>query len=235
MSDASNLVPGDRNGARDVFVHDRARTLTTRVNVSGGGGEGNDDAFYAPAISGNGAVVAFVSEASNLVAGDTNGARDVFVHNRSTGTTTRVNVGPDGAQAKGPTLGAPSVSADGSLVGFQSGASNLVQGDRNGAEDVYVHGVGVQTAALAQVSDGPGGYRLVASDGGIFSFGDARFHGSTGAIRLTRPIIGMASTPSGKGYRLVASDGGIFRFGDARFHGSTGAVPLARPIVAIAG
>ncbi len=60
------------------------------------------------------------------------------------------------------------------------------------------------------------GYWLVASDGGIFSFGSARFHGSTGAIRLNRPIVGMASTPSGNGYWLVASDGGIFSFGDAR-------------------
>jgi beta-glucanase (GH16 family) len=64
------------------------------------------------------------------------------------------------------------------------------------------------------------GYWLVASDGGIFSFGDARFFGSTGALRLDRPIVGMAATASGNGYWLVASDGGIFSFGDARFEGS---------------
>ncbi len=75
------------------------------------------------------------------------------------------------------------------------------------------------------------GYWLVASDGGIFAFGDARFLGSTGAIRLAQPIVGMAPTPSGNGYWLVASDGGIFAFGDARFLGSTGAVRLAQPIV----
>ena len=78
------------------------------------------------------------------------------------------------------------------------------------------------------------GYWLVADDGGIFSFGDAGFFGSTGAIRLNRSIVGMAATPSGAGYWLVASDGGIFSFGDARFFGSTGAVPLARPITGIA-
>ena len=61
------------------------------------------------------------------------------------------------------------------------------------------------------------GYWLVASDGGVFCFGDAGFHGSTGAIHLNRPIVGIASTPSGKGYWLVASDGGIFCFGDAEF------------------
>jgi hypothetical protein len=78
------------------------------------------------------------------------------------------------------------------------------------------------------------GYWLVASDGGIFSFGDARFCGSTGNIHLNQPIVAMAATPSGHGYWLVASDGGIFSFGDARFYGSTGNIHLNRPIVAMA-
>jgi len=78
------------------------------------------------------------------------------------------------------------------------------------------------------------GYWLVASDGGIFSFGDAAFYGSTGAIHLAQPIVGMAATPDGKGYWLVASDGGIFSFGDAAFYGSTGAIHLAQPIRAVA-
>jgi cell wall-associated NlpC family hydrolase len=72
---------------------------------------------------------------------------------------------------------------------------------------------------------------LVAADGGIFTFGDAAFYGSTGSVRLDRPIIGMASTPDGRGYWLFASDGGIFTFGDAAFYGSTGSVHLAQPIV----
>jgi hypothetical protein len=78
------------------------------------------------------------------------------------------------------------------------------------------------------------GYWLTASDGGIFTFGDAQFYGSTGAIRLNQPIVGMASTPDGGGYWLVASDGGIFTFGDAGFFGSTGAIRLNRPIVGMA-
>ncbi|MDP9387764.1 MAG: polysaccharide deacetylase family protein [Actinomycetota bacterium] len=78
------------------------------------------------------------------------------------------------------------------------------------------------------------GYVLVASDGGIFAFGGARFLGSTGAIKLNKPIVGMAYTPSGAGYRLVASDGGIFAFGDAPFFGSTGATKLNQPIVGMA-
>jgi hypothetical protein len=81
---------------------------------------------------------------------------------------------------------------------------------------------------------GGGGYWLVASDGGIFTFGDATFKGSTGAIHLNRPIVGMAATPDGGGYWLVASDGGIFTFGDATFKGSTGAIHLNRPIVGMA-
>ncbi|HXW79298.1 MAG TPA: hypothetical protein VEJ84_07350, partial [Acidimicrobiales bacterium] len=74
------------------------------------------------------------------------------------------------------------------------------------------------------------GYWLVASDGGIFSFGDARFYGSTGNIRLNKPIVGMSVTPSGKGYWMVATDGGIFSFGDAKFYGSTGNIRLNKPI-----
>ena len=78
------------------------------------------------------------------------------------------------------------------------------------------------------VDPGPGGYWLVASDGGIFPFGDATFHGSTGAIKLAQPIVGMSATSTGRGYWLVAADGGIFAFGDAAFHGSTGGMTLAQ-------
>jgi hypothetical protein len=77
-----------------------------------------------------------------------------------------------------------------------------------------------------------GGYWLVASDGGIFAFGDAKFAGSTGAIHLNQPIVAAIDTPSGAGYCLVASDGGIFAFGDAAFFGSTGSIHLNQPIVA---
>ena len=78
------------------------------------------------------------------------------------------------------------------------------------------------------------GYWFVASDGGIFSFGDAKFYGSMGAKHLNKPIVGMAATPDGKGYWFVASDGGIFSFGDAKFYGSMGAKHLNKPIVGMA-
>ena len=96
--------------------------------------------------------------------------------------------------------------------------------------DGLLYGVAHATPA------GPGtrgnGYWLIASDGGVFSFGDARFHGSTGGLRLVKPIVAMAATASGNGYWLIASDGGVFSFGDARFHGSTGGMNLVSPIVA---
>ena len=78
------------------------------------------------------------------------------------------------------------------------------------------------------------GYWLIARDGGVFSFGDARFYGSTGAIHLNQPIVGGVATPSGHGYWFVAADGGVFSFGDARFHGSTGAAHLTHAIVGMA-
>jgi hypothetical protein len=85
---------------------------------------------------------------------------------------------------------------------------------------------------MATTADG-GGYWLVASDGGVFSFGDAAFHGSTGNLVLTQPIVGMAGDPATGGYWLVASDGGVFAF-DAPFDGSEGGQPLAQPIVGMA-
>ncbi len=77
-------------------------------------------------------------------------------------------------------------------------------------------------------------YWLVASDGGIFSFGNAQFFGSTGALTLNKPVVGIAATPDGGGYYLVASDGGVFAFGDAAFLGSTGNLRLNAPIVGMA-
>ena len=88
---------------------------------------------------------------------------------------------------------------------------------------------------VGMASDPSGsGFWLVASDGGVFSFGSAHFYGSTGALHLWQPIVGMAATPSGHGYWLVAADGGIFSFGDAHFYGSTGGIHLAQPIVGMA-
>ena len=86
----------------------------------------------------------------------------------------------------------------------------------------------------APSAKGGSGYWLLGSDGGVFGFGAARFHGSTGGVRLNQPVVGMAATPTGGGYWLVARDGGIFAFGDAVYHGSTGAMKLNKPIVGMA-
>jgi hypothetical protein len=88
--------------------------------------------------------------------------------------------------------------------------------------------------AIAHGGAQGGGYRLVASDGGIFSYGNAAFDGSTGGMSLNRPIVAMAATADGGGYWLVASDGGIFSYGDATFYGSTGGMHLNQPIVSMA-
>ncbi len=91
------------------------------------------------------------------------------------------------------------------------------------------------TFGSVQPSSVVDGYRMAATDGGVFTFGNAGFLGSMGGTRLVRPIVGMAATPSANGYWLVASDGGIFSYGDAAFHGSTGAIRLNQPIVGMAG
>ncbi len=96
------------------------------------------------------------------------------------------------------------------------------------------------TTALPHASAATGGsrsasgYWLVASDGGVFAYGDAAFYGSTGGVGLNKPVVATAATPDGRGYWLVASDGGVFAYGDAAFYGSTGGVGLNKPVVATA-
>ncbi len=86
---------------------------------------------------------------------------------------------------------------------------------------------------MAATHDG-GGYWLVATDGGIFNYGDAGFYGSAGSIHLNKPIVGMGASADGGGYWLAASDGGIFNYGDAAFEGSAGGTPLNQPVVGMA-
>jgi Tol biopolymer transport system component len=136
-SRATNLVPGDTNGVGDIFVHDKKTGMTARVSVNAAGGEANGESFQ-PSISADGRFVAFTSAASNLVQGDTNGVNDVFVHDRKTGTTTRVSVDSTGTQADRFSA-TPVMSANGGFVAFQSNASNLVPGDLFGFFDIFVH------------------------------------------------------------------------------------------------
>jgi Tol biopolymer transport system component len=129
-SSATDLVPGDRNGLLDVFLHDRQTGKTERVSVASDGREA-DGFSFTPALSADGRFVAFPSEATDLVPGDTNGVRDIFVRDVVAGRTTRL------CQGNGPSL-APAISASGAVVAFGSFASNLVPGDSNALQDVFV-------------------------------------------------------------------------------------------------
>jgi hypothetical protein len=153
QSNASNLVAGDANGVLDAFVHDRQTGETTIASVTSTGAQGNGNSG-AVAISADGGSVAFHSNASNLVAGDTNGVLDVFVHDRGNGQTTRVSVDSSGAEGNASSRFAD-ISADGRFVAFHSNASNLVAGDTNSAVDVFVHDRGEAFAALEVIANGP--------------------------------------------------------------------------------
>jgi Tol biopolymer transport system component len=134
----SNLVPGDTNGRFDVFVFDRQTQTTERVSLSSTGVEGNNDST-GPSISADGRLVAFTSDADNLVAGDGNFDLDVFVHDRQTHTTVRASVTSDGTET-GFELGSlnAALSADGQVVAFESEGA-LVAEDGGFPVDVFVH------------------------------------------------------------------------------------------------
>jgi Tol biopolymer transport system component len=135
QSDATNLVPGDTNGAGDVFLRDIGAATTTRVSVGPGGvqaGSASDN----PTISVSGRTIAFQSNATNLVPGDTNGVGDVFAYDRQLARLTRVDVANDGSQANNAAM-KPALGDDGRYVSFRSTASNLVTGDSNNTYDVF--------------------------------------------------------------------------------------------------
>lgn len=138
FSAASNFVPGDTNGQSDVFLWDRETGAVERVSVRSGGGQGQGGGSDSSALSADGSVVAFASRFTNLVPGDTNGTLDVFVRDRTAGTTERVSVSSTGGEADGPS-GTPAISAGGRFIAFSSHATNLVPGDTNGSWDVFVH------------------------------------------------------------------------------------------------
>ncbi|GMV36687.1 MAG: hypothetical protein AMXMBFR61_11950 [Fimbriimonadales bacterium] len=149
-SSASNLVAGDSNGLRDIFVRDRLLGTTERVSVSSAGAQANGDSDF-PTISSDGRYVAFDSAATNLVTGDTNDRHDVYVRDRLTGTTERISVRSDGWQANRGSM-RPSISADGRFVAFHSYATNLVSDDTNSAVDVFVRDRLLGTTERASVS-----------------------------------------------------------------------------------
>ncbi|GII00184.1 TolB family protein [Planobispora takensis] len=175
QSFAADLVGGDTNNAPDVFVHDTVTRTTKRVSVATNGTQGNGISAN-PAISPDGRYVVFESEASSLVNGDTNGVRDVFLHDRDLGLTTRVSLADDDAQANGASTG-PSVTRAGTAVkiAFQSAASNLVSGDTAGATDVFVRTLSGGTVRASVSSSGAQGDNfsvnpVISADGRFVAF-----------------------------------------------------------------
>jgi len=179
LSAATNLVPGDTNSpfVADVFVFDRQTSTTELVSVASDGTQANGTQLN-PSISADGLFVTYVSEASNLVPGDTNRVPDVFVFDRQTKTTERVSVASDGTQANSAHR-SPSISADGRFVTYSSLASNLVPGDTNGTLDIFLFDR--QTGATERVSvasDGTEGNSSsnqpsISADGRFVSYQDA--------------------------------------------------------------
>jgi hypothetical protein len=176
---ATNLVAGDTNAFSDVFVRDRATGTTERVSVDSSGAQGDGDSV-TPALSADGNVVAFFSRATTLVPNDTNFQVDLFVHDRTTGTTERDSVDSAGNESNNDSGGSlnhgPALSADGRFVAFESMATNLIASDGNGTLDVFVRDrasgatnrVSVDTSGAE--SDDASELDSMTADGGRVSF-----------------------------------------------------------------
>ena len=186
-SNATNLVPGDTNvcgfssDCSDVFVHNRLTGTTERVSVNSAEeqGTGGQQGAFFPALSDDGRFVAFMAQFVNLVPGDTNNEQDVFVRDRQTGTTERVSVSSAGVEGTGGfSTGRPDISADGRFVAFDSDFVNLVPGDTNEDNDVFVRDRQTSTTVRASVaSDGTeAGFELaslfpaLSADGLVVAF-----------------------------------------------------------------
>jgi Ca2+-binding RTX toxin-like protein len=178
---ASNIVPGDTNGNTDIFVRDTLTNTTTRVSLDSAGNQANSGSDLA-SISADGRFVAFTSFASNLVPGDTNSNTDIFVRDTLTNTTTRaVDI------TRNPAFGSSfsyrlSISADGRFVAFSSSASNIVPGDTNNRDDIFVRDRLTNTTTRVSVdSAGNQGDRVSASpsmsaDGRFVAFSSNSFN-----------------------------------------------------------
>jgi Tol biopolymer transport system component len=171
-SQATNLVTGDTNGWPDVFLHDLSTATTSLVSTDASGNQGDYESRQ-PSISDDGRFVAFTSSATNLVAGDTNRFEDIFVKDLATGTVTRVSVDSAGVESFGNSYW-PAISGDGQVVVFTSAAVNLVPGDTNGIEDVFVHELaGATTISVSSPCGIPGNSYSESA----FVSGNGRFAG----------------------------------------------------------
>jgi uncharacterized repeat protein (TIGR01451 family) len=197
QSKASNLVAND-TGWEDIFVHDRTTSQTTRVSVDSTGAQSNGMSYFS-SISADGRFVAFQSLASNLVANDTNGKQDIFVHDRTANQTTRMSVDSAGAQGNDRSR-LPSINANGRYVAFESDASNLVTGDLNTYADIFVHDRLLNPANTAdlQVTQTVSAYPVPT--GSTFSYTATVKNlgpGNAGSVILTdlAPLVDQVSLP----------------------------------------
>ncbi|HEY6008873.1 MAG TPA: hypothetical protein VIU40_11165, partial [Geobacteraceae bacterium] len=171
---AADLVVGDTNAARDVFVFDRVNGETALVSAASNGAQGSGISD-SPSISADGRYIAFRSDAANLLPGDTNGRSDIFVRDRVNGVTTRVSVASGGAQGDLDS-DSPSISADGRYVAFASSAATLVPGDTNNQPDVFVYdrvSGGIVRASVTSggaQATGPSSAPSISADGRYTAF-----------------------------------------------------------------
>ena len=172
-SDATNLVPGDSNATPDIFVHDIATGLTTRVSVSSSGAQANAGGGRC-GISGDGNYVVFDSDSTNLVPGDTNGFADVFLHDRLSGTTSRISVGQGGAQGNSVSA-EPSISADGRWVAYATASTNIVVPDTTGSPNADVVVVDLLTFTTRRASQTAGGLQATGDSRNPRISADGRF------------------------------------------------------------
>ncbi|HVE93987.1 MAG TPA: hypothetical protein VNB24_03630 [Acidimicrobiales bacterium] len=225
VSWADNLVPGDTNGARDVFVRDMTRGVTTRVSVasdsdqsalgepSGDPSSSGDEGADLFSISGDGRYVVFKSSSWNLVRNDTNRAADVFVRDRVAGTTTRVNVSSEGRQANGETksvlgLGLHTISSDGRYVFFNSTATNLVTpSTAPDVENVYRRDLwrGVTTLVTVSSTGEPANDDVISDPKRLaFTYGAPIL--ISGGVNVTISELSYSSTRDGR-FVVFNSDG----------------------------
>lgn len=183
-SSATNLVPGDSNAVADVFRHDLQNGMTVRVSVSTAGAQGNR-VSEAPAISGDGRYVVFESGATNLVTGDTNAVRDVFLRDLLLSQTSRMSISTFNAQADRHCVD-PAISGDGRFVAFETPATTLEAGDTNLAADIYRRDRGPIGVQLTKSGSCPGPMTFTAT--GVTPSRLVAFaYGGAGSYTLTIP------------------------------------------------
>lgn len=168
---AQDLVLGDANTLADIFVAEIQTGMVSRVSLSTTGLAGNFNCS-TPSISGDGHMVVFSSRSTNLVAGDVNGAEDIFLHDRLTGTTRIVSLNSSGEPSNGRSY-EPTISDNGRFVTFTSSATNLASGDTNGSDDIFVKELA--TGAISRVSVSSAGAQGSSSSSNADISADGRF------------------------------------------------------------